>query len=190
MADKIRLDADHRYWLGDKEVPGYSHIVKSLGVVEDSPFWTEEGREAGTALHAWLLHLAQGKPEVSKPDPRIAGKVEGIRKFLRESGFKLAFGEVAQYEPVLRYACTPDLCGTLGMFSVNIDMKAGAKQKSHPLQLAAQKIALCYHPFRVQKSFSLYLKEGDYRLVEQDTRTHEANWRIFMAAYHSRGEYK
>ena len=184
VADKIRLDAEtHQYWLGDKRVPGYSEIVRDMGVVKDNPFWSDTGREIGIALHAWLLHLAELKPEVAEPDPRIAGKVGGIRKFLRESGFKFQFGEVPQYDPVSRYACTPDLCGHLGNFSVNIDAKAGAAHKSHVLQLAAQRIALKAGGFHVQKSFSLYLKNNDYRLVEQDTREHEPRW-------HIKGEYQ
>lgn len=191
----IRLDEkDHSYWAGDPlgkyiRVPGYSEIVKDLGIVRDNPHWTEQGREMGTALHLYLLFLAQGKKLSTEPDPRIAGKVKGIQKFLENSGFKLAFGEVPQYDPTLRFACTPDLVGHLGSFSVNIDCKAGASQKSHVLQLAAQNIALAAGGFRVQKSFVLYLKDDDFRLVEQDTRIHEPRWRSIVQTYHIKQEY-
>lgn len=190
MTPKIRLDeATHRYYLGDKEVPGYSAICADLGITKPNPYWTEQGREMGTVLHQYLLFLAQGKVASSEPDARIAGKVKGIKKFLENSGFKLAFGEIPQYDPVLRYACTPDLVGHLGAFAVNIDCKAGGAQKTHVLQLAAQKLALAAGGFRVQKSFGLYLKDDDFRLIEQDTRPHEPRWRSIVQTYHIKREY-
>lgn len=186
----IRLDDSHCYWLDDKPVPGFSQIVRELGIVKDNPFWTEDGREEGKAIHLWLHHLARGKTFFSPPDPRIAGRVEGIKKFLQDTKFKLAFGEMPQYDPVSRFATTPDLVGNIGLFTVNIDAKRGSPQKWHVLQLAAQRIALIAGGFRPQKSFGLYLGEEAYRLVEQDVVKHEPRWRNIAAVYHIAKEYR
>lgn len=194
VAPYIRLDAEHRYWVGNplgecKRVPGFSEIVRELGIVPENPFWTHDGREEGQTLHQWLLFLAQERTASEPPVASIAAKVEGIVKFLRESGFKLKFGEIPQYDPVSRFCTTPDLVGTIGKFLVNIDAKRGGPQKWHPLQLAAQKIALAAGGVRVQKSFSLYLKDGGYKLIEQDTTKHEPRWRQIAATYHIAQEY-
>lgn len=140
-------------------------------------------------LSEWLLFLAQGKSPKTIPDLRILGRVNGIRKFLTESKFKLLFGEKPQYDPINRFAATPDIVGYFGKTLVNIDAKRGAKTKTHPLQLAAQKIALAANGIRIQESYSLYLKEDDYRLAKQDTLKHEPRWRQFVSTWHLAKDY-
>ena len=182
--DKIRLDLEtHTYWLGERRVPGFSEIIRDLGIVKDNPYWTDAGREEGKILHQWLLFLAQKKAYSIPPVQSIAGRVEGIRKFLSESKFKLLFGEIPQYDPVSRFACTPDLVGHLGSTLVNIDAKRGEAQPWHILQLAAQKIALAAGGVLIQRSFGLYLRDGDYRLIGRDVSAYEAKWRTICASY-------
>ncbi len=188
--ERIRLDPiEHRYFLGDKEIPGYSAICRDLGIVKENPHYTEEGREEGRMLSEWLLFLAQEKTPRSDPDPRIAGRVGGIKKFLSLSKFKLLFGEVPQYDPVSGFAVTPDIVGHIGRIAVNIDAKRGAKTKTHVLQLAAQKIALAAGGFRVRESYSLYLRDNDFRLIEQKTEAHEPRWKQFVSTWHLAKEY-
>ncbi len=193
MIHPVRLDAEHRYWVpvphGENEVPGYTAIARDLGIAKDNPFWTEEGRAEGTALHRWIHYLCQGKTPKSEPDYRIAGRVAGIKKFLSESDFRFAGGEEPRYVPAHRFSCTPDIYGYMNGFSVNIDVKRGAEKKSDILQLAAQKIALCANGFQVQKSFNLYLNDGDFRLKERMVRPHEARWNMFVASYHAKMDY-
>lgn len=193
MIYKVRCDPDHIYWktmpCGEERVPGYSEICKDLGIVKENKFYTEEGREEGRMLSEWLLFLAKGLSPKTDPDPRIAGRVAGIRKFLAESKFKLKFGEIPQYDPVCNFAATPDIVGHLGQVAVNIDAKRGAKTKTHPLQLAAQKIALAANGFRVQESYSLYLRDNDFRLIKQDTQKHEHRWKQFVSTWHLAKEY-
>ena len=189
---KVWRSPDHEYFLEPErkiKIPGFSEIVRDLGIVKDNPYWTDAGREEGTILHAWLLFLAQGKEPSIPPNPRIAGRVQGIRKFLEESKFKLSFGEEPQYDPVSCFACTPDLIGYIGALQVNIDAKRGDPQKWHVLQLTAQKIALASGMVHIEKSFGLYLRDGDYRLVEQDTRKHETKCRAIVSGFYAKKEY-
>lgn len=188
--EKIRLDYEtHTYYLGDKIIPSYSGICADLGITKPNPFYTDAGREEGNALHRWLGFLARGKTPSEAPDPRIAGRVEGIRKFIEDTGFKIFGGEEPMYDPLLKYACTPDLYGYIGNWSWVIDAKRGAKLPSHRLQTVAQMIALGANGFRAQKRGCLYLKDGDYRLEEHTDTKDRDKWRAIVAAYFAKKEY-
>lgn len=194
MIHPVRLDADHKYWIplkapGEKRVPGYSEICKDLGITKDNPFWTDEGREEGQALHLWLNFLVQGKSAKIEPDPRIAGRVEGIKKFLKDTGFKVAGGEQPLYDPINRFACSPDLWGHIGKAAFVIDAKRGSEMPSHRLQTAAQTIALRANGFRPVKRAALYLRDGDFRLKEHADPMDLARWGIFVNCWHIRKEY-
>ncbi len=189
--DTIRLNAEtHTYFFGEKCIPGFSEICKDLGITKENPFYTESGKVEGKMLSQWLLFLAQGRTSKIEPDPRILIRVEGIKSFLSESGFKLEFGEISQYDPVLNFACTPDIVGKINGCLVNIDAKRGANLKWHVLQLAAQKIALEANGVKIEKSFNLYLKkDGGYRLLERDTKDDESRWKSFIYSYHAKRFY-
>lgn len=186
--EKIRIDSDHRYFMGSITVPGFTEICKDLGIIKENRFYTDEGRDVGTKVHEWCLFLAQGNESETGPDSRIKGRVNGFRKFLNESLFSFSFGEIPQ-NCGTSFACTPDLVGHIGVFSVVIDIKAGAPQKWHRLQLAAQKIALADGGFKAQKAYSLYLRDDSYRLIEHETKEDEYRWKAFVAAYHAKKRY-
>ena len=185
----LRLDEEHRYFVGEQRVPGFTEILRALGIGENH-YWTEAGRDLGSALHLWTIFLARGEEPEADPDPRIAGRVAAFRKFLAESAFKLVGGEEPQFDSVLRFCCTPDLYGYLGAFAVVVDVKAGAQASWHKLQTGAQKIALSSNGFKVQKRYSLYLRDdGSYRLEEHTDTGDETRWRALVAAFHAKSHY-
>ena len=186
---RIRLDSEHRYWLGDREVPGFSAICTDLGIIKPSPFYTEAGREEGNALHSWLIFLSMGQEPSEPPDERIAGRVEGIRKFLAESGFKFEGGEEPQYHAGLDFACTPDLWGALGGARCVIDAKRGGPLPWHALQLSAQKIALEDNGIYCHERYGLYLRNGGYRLMSYKDTRDGVRWLSIVAAYKAKKHY-
>ena len=159
-------------------------------LTKPNEYYTEQGRADGVALHILSGFLAQGKVPAAPPDERIAGRVEGIRKFIRDTGFKIAGGETPQYDPVLGYACLPDIWGSMGVWTWVIDFKRGGKLPTHRLQTVAQQIALSAGGFRAQKRGCLYLRDGDYRLDEHTDTRDRGHWRNFVQAWHSKQEYK
>jgi len=186
----IKLDADHKYTVNGGHVPGFTEICRNLGIIEDSKFWTDDGRKQGTAIHHWTLFLASGYKSGNEPEPEIAGRVEGFKKFLYESRFIFMGGENILYEPNLRYCCKPDLYGHLGTTAVVIEVKRGAIMKSHAIQTAAQKIALAASGFRAHARYGLYLSDGGYRLIEHTDKEDETRWRAIVAAYWAKSFYK
>ena len=166
-------------------MPGYSELCSAMGVTKPNRFYTEEGRAEGVALHEWLGFLVRGKVPAGAPDPRIAGRVKGIQKFVRNSGIKLVGGEEPRYDPETGVACTPDAWGYIGVWSYVIDAKRGAKLKIHRLQTVCQSIALRANGFRAQKRAALYLRDDDYRQDDHEDREDEARWRAIVAGYHA-----
>ena len=185
MIHPIRIDENHLYWSGEKNVPGYSELCAAMGVTKPNPHFTAEGRAQGIALHEWLGFLIRGKEPKTLPDLRIAGRVLGIKKFIRNSGFKFVGGEEPMYDPATGVACTPDIYGHMGFFAWVIDAKRGAKQKSHKLQTACQAIVLRANGFRAQKRGGLYLKDETYRLEEHSDPEDEVRWRAIAAGFHA-----
>ena len=186
----VTIDENHKYWEGKLSVPGFTEIATAVGIIKPSPFYTEAGRDEGKALHAWFLFLAQGQEPEEAPDDRIAGRVEGIRKFLRESGFKLEGGETPQGSLALGYATTPDLWGQLAGARSVIDAKRGAEVSWHPLQTAAQRIALAHAGVHCLNRYALYLRDGDYRLEPHRDRLDEKRWREVVNGYYAAKFYQ
>lgn len=186
----IRLDAEHRYYLADgRRVPGFSEILRDLGVTEENKFHTEFGRERGSAIHQWVRFLAEGGVPDSVPDERIADYIAQFQKFIEESRFRFKGGEEPVYHPSLGYATTPDLYGDLnGILSV-IDVKGGAKELWHSLQTQAQKSALCANLIPIINRYSLYLKPDAYRLVQHTDAGDDGRWRSIVAAYQAKSFY-
>ena len=185
----LTLDDNHKYAFSGVPVPGFTEIIGDLGITEPSRFYTEAGREEGTMLHEWLFFLASGGVPAEEPDERIAGRVEGIRKFLRESAFVFEGGEKILYHPGLVFACKPDLWGMIGGVRVVLDAKRGARQGFHSLQTAAQKMALSANGIHCRDRYGLYLKDGDYRLEAHADKADEDRWRAIVTAYHAKRWY-
>ena len=187
MIHPITLDpASHTYTIpGPIQVPGYSELCAAMGVTRPNPFYTEEARAEGIALHKWLRFLVTGRTPSSPPDPRISGRVEGIKKFIKDTGVRFVGGEAPRYDPATRCACTKDLWAYIGNWSWVIDAKRGARLPSHKLQTACQSIVLRANDFRPQKRAALYLRDGDYRFDEHTNPADLDNWRVIAAGYHS-----
>ena len=182
----IQLDEKtHRYSEDGRHVPGFSEICQALGIIKPNPFYTPEGREEGIALHSWLHFLAIGNEPSEPPDERIAGRVEGIRKFLRESKFKIVDGEKIMLCRGFGYCGRPDLWGSINGRTCVIDAKRGSKMKYHALQTAAYRFLLAANGFSARQRYALYLIDGDYRLIEHTDPQDERRWQAIVSAYNA-----
>jgi hypothetical protein len=154
-----------------------------MGVIRPNGFYTDQGRAEGVALHSWLLHLCQGKPD-REAHPSIAGRVEGIRKFLRDSRFGIVGGETPQYDCVTDSAVKPDIWGTINGVRCVIDAKRGARVSWHSLQTAAQWGALVGTAFVARRRGALYLRNGAYSMDWHDSPEEYQLWRAICRAWH------
>ena len=192
MIHPIRIDAKHRYFTpaSPKDIRryGFSEICSAMGVTQPNPFRPmeyEARRAEGVSIHKWFIFLASGKKPTSHPDERIAGRVEGIKRFFLDGPLTLIGGETPKYDPATNTACIPDFWCIRGLWSWVIDIKSGAKAKYHPLQTSCQKIALRANGFEAQKRAALYLRDGSYRLIEHDDRDDLPRWVAIAAGFHA-----
>lgn len=182
----IVLDADHKYWVDTVNKPGFTEIKDAMcGKSKAADFYTPEGRAEGISLHHWFNFLSQGKVPLHKPDRRIAGRVDGIKKFLYESGFVRYGGETPLYCSSLNYCVTPDGWGKIATRYCLVELKRNTVEKTHKLQTAAQKIALAEIDFRADDRYALYLRDGDYSLKLHDDPGDEHRWRAIVNGFHA-----
>lgn len=188
---QLEFDAErHLYSRGGLPVPGFSQIREAMGIGNGyKPRNLQDYLDEGTALHSWFLFLCQGQEPDAPPDERIAGRVAGIQKFLRDTQFRFVDGE----KPLLcdnpLFATTPDAWGYLGDDACLVELKRSAKAKWHPLQTAAEAMAIAQAGFKVSRRLNLYLRDGNYVLDEHRDREDFSRWRAIVNGYHARGWY-
>jgi hypothetical protein len=161
----------HSYTLNGKHLGGFTEIFKSLGFI-DTKFYTDEGRDRGTAVHLLCQRLDEGYEidESKIDDAKTLGRFQAYKRFLEETGFKPTQIEVPVYDKKLMVACTPDRVGVMAESEVIIDLKGGAKQKWHGYQTAFQSMCLRNGAYEgIVKRYALYLKDnGKYKLEPHD----------------------
>jgi hypothetical protein len=159
----IELDrATHTYSNG---LPSVTQILKSVGLI-DTSFYTEEGRQRGTAVHAACEYFDQGDLDESSIDLEIAGYLDAYKAWKAYIGLASSFDwiEVPVSDKAHLYAGTPDRVLTMRPRKL-IDIKTGAFQRWHPIQAAAY-IACLDDPFSYSR-FGLYLQlNGKYSFRE------------------------
>lgn len=182
--------ATHTYTLDGTRVPGFSEIRVAMGIGDwFKPRGMAHYMDQGTALHSWFNILARGLEADELPDDRIAGRVEGIRKFLRDEPFQFLDGEKPMLCKTQLFACTPDAWGFFDSEPCVIELKRSASAKWHPLQTAAQATALRENGVQVQKRYALYLREGGYELEYHSNHSDFRRWTAIVNGFHARSWY-
>jgi hypothetical protein len=172
----LRLDADHRYWLEDRELLSVTAVLMEAGLI-DQTWFTEEAADRGTYVHqACQLRDAD---DLGACDPAYAGYLEAYERFLREAVPAWVHIEHRVCDPTLGYAGTVDRAGHFKYEWAVLDIKTGPPAPWHGLQLAAYGRLLPRMGLR-PKRYDLYLTAtGTYRLEPQTTRTDES---VFLSA--------
>lgn len=176
-APSLRFEAaDHRYWLGDRELLSVTTILKAAGLMESSQF-TMAAADRGTYVHQ-ACDLVDDD-DLGAIDPACAGYVAAYQRFLAEARPEWAHREHAVCDPTLGYAGTLDRAGTLNGRWTVLDIKTGSPAPWHGVQLAAYGRLVPRDGLKPDR-FDLYLRaDGTYQLWPQTGRNDDA---IFLAA--------
>ena len=144
-------EASHIYrWKGEI-VPSNTGVLKASGHGVN-PYYTDDGREVGKAVHLACQYYDEGRLEFSsletplgadertaKLKAKVRGRVAAYIRFREETGFEPDLIEFITFSPELRVAGTLDRTGT---FPDNrsrmtlLDLKGGAEAKWHGYQTA------------------------------------------------------
>ena len=173
----LRLDADHRYWLEDRELISVTAALKEAGLI-DTAFFTEDAADRGTYVHQ-ACDLVD-EHDLGDVEPACMGYVAAYKRFLVEAKPVWTWREYAVHDRLHGYAGTLDRAGTLnGCWSI-VDIKTGPPAPWHGLQLAAYaRLALSDDAMKPLR-FDLYLSvAGTYVLTRQADRADES---LFFAA--------
>lgn len=156
-------------------------ILRGAGCI-DAAWYTEEGRDKGTATHQACAILAGGGRILpASLDERIVGRVAAFDCFMSEKRPQVLQREFEVTNVALGIVGHPDLfCVFDGCMWV-LDYKSPSHAPWHPLQLALY--AACMAP-RIRRA-NLYLHDsGRYQLVEhRDRRNDDADAMAALRMY-------
>ncbi len=128
MANLV-LNQQHEYFSDGKRVDGLTSTLEEAGLIRNSDPWYA-GR--GTAVHLATQFYDKGTLDESTVDARIKGYLESWKIFRADHRYVPIEIEFKIYNPILMVATTIDrLPGPL-------DLKSGAAEKWHILQIALQ----------------------------------------------------
>lgn len=155
--------ATHEYRINGRVVPSVTQIIESLGMI-DATWYTEQSRAIGHLVaEATAIDDNFGLAEDSI-DPAIAGYVAAWRRFRLDSQCTIDRVESQCFDPLGRYAGTLDRLITIYDRPAIVDIKTGAEEYWHRLQLAGyQSLIAMPHARRL----AIYLRDdGTYSCVE------------------------
>ena len=180
----IELTTDHRYICDGAEVPGFTHIAQTMGLVKyfnTDSFYLERG----SAIHLATAYMDRGILNLDSVDPRIMGFLQAYQQFNGDHAWdQWEHIEEPLFHPTYRYCGCPDRWSDKCL----LDIKG---VQGYPIQLEAYAELLRangYDPGR--QGYMLHLKEdGKYKI-----ETHKYDRRllgVFLSAvsvFHYRKE--
>lgn len=187
----------HEYAYSGVIVPSVTQVLKSAGVINDQ--WFDEwSADRGRRVHLACQYYDEGHLDMDSIDPAIAGYLESYIKWRKastnfERGMKIRRIEWSQYETVYDFAGTCDRIVELNQGALAVvDIKSGAYQPWHGLQLAGYKILTASTFGGDPQRYSLYLdKDGDIARLRAHTDESDGEFFIsFLNAYKWKKKHK
>lgn len=172
------VEPSHRYYLGERELPSVTSILKETGLIDDRWF-TEESRLRGQYVHLASHYLDDGDLAEDTVHPDYLPYLQAYMRFRELMQPTWEFVEHRICDPLHGYAGTLDRAGTLnnGWKGV-IDLKSGGLPPSVGPQTSAYR--RCLPQPHTWKRAALQLKQdGSFALHELTDRRDEA---VFLAA--------
>jgi hypothetical protein len=173
------------------DLPHVTDVLRDAGLV-DTKWFTQEGRDRGTAVHLATQYLDEGRLDEDSLDPTVRPKVQAYRLFKQQCKPQIIEVELHVRSETFGY------CGTLDRYLYMdkewgiLDIKLGGESPWHGVQLAAYKAALDDRlgaktpdpmspdrPLSTIRRYSLYLDDTGYKLIP---RTNRNDWKVFIAA--------
>lgn len=163
---EIRFDPiEHRYFLGDEEIPSVTKILQTVGLSKDftnvDPFYRDRGIAGHKAIELYL----KGELDESTIDPCLEGHWKGFLKFMKEVNPTPLCIEAIRYSEALGYAGTIDLIATDAIY----DWKF-SKSHDKVAELQGQAYKILYGanmPFKVVQ----FPGDGTYEITDYGNNT-------------------
>lgn len=164
----FRFDPEsHRYFLGDRQLPSVTKILKTCGIIDITHF-NESARKRGEIVHKACHYLAEGDLDWTTLAEPFHGYVRAYEKAVKELRWGAVYCEVPFYSN-LGYGCTPDQVGIFGKQDGVLEIKTGTMQAWTALQTAFQVLAVWPNDYLTKKRVGLELHEDGTWDVDEFT---------------------
>lgn len=188
-AADVRFDRiEHRYWLGDDEIPSVGRILRLGGLVDES-YFDEEIAQRGRYVSEAIALLCRDNLDRDTVASAIAPYLAAFERLRDDEGFEVLSSEEVIFDPGRWYAGTLDVSFRIRQNSIVtygiLENKTGMDAPWHRLQVEAYRRAKPRPTPRKQwKPFLAYLqKDGTHSgLVPVTPREAFASWRTFQHA--------
>jgi len=133
------------YVVDGRGLPGITSRLKACGLIDDV-FFSEESARRGTAVHLLTQYVDEGDLELSSIDARLVPYANAWERFKADTCFTQTHEpELPVASVSLGYGTRIDrvgtVTGTLPDRRLVVNLKSGAAQPWHALQLAGEAIA-------------------------------------------------
>ena len=135
MPPDLRLDGEHRYWVGDDRYLGACESLTAAGLI-DSRWFTGAACLRGTYAHQAIEWTLAGDLDEASLDPALRPYRDAALKYLGDTKAEIICVERPLYDPILHVAGTPDLVVRSNGGIKVVDWKSGGPAKWHGWQLA------------------------------------------------------
>lgn len=155
-------------------------MLKDAGLI-DAAWFTPDGCQRGTAVHAACHFLDEGDLDEETLDPALTGYVEAYKTFRRATvATEWAWIECPRQDLMSRYLGTPDrIC--VSRPRQLWDLKTGSHQPWHAIQAAAY-VNMLDDPYAYRR-FGVYLRaDGKYSVREFPRAEYRHDLAVFNAA--------
>lgn len=160
-----------KYMVNGQRVLSVTRVLSLVGLIDLGGIngsVLEAARLRGRAVHEWLHGMESGVLDGLRPDPMIAGHVDGYKRFRDEKKFEVKLVEHAVVNSAYMYAGTLDLTGLMDGDRWLIDIKCVAKvSEETALQTAAYEHCL---DERHKRAALQLMANGTYRLHPYTSR--------------------
>lgn len=181
---KLERDADHKYTVDGKPIPGVTGVISGCGLSDFSMVKQEILELAqlrGTYVHATCQFYDEGDLVEDSLSATLKPYLEAWKRFRKETGFKPTKIEVMDYDPIHWVAGQVDRIGLIRRKPCVVDIKPPTKQPWWKFQTAAYGVIFFpgYVPLRLSTSL---LPDGSYRIDEHKQRDFLHDRDVFLAA--------
>src|SRR4051794_4738377 len=91
---RLERTDDHRYLLGDRELPGVTSILQDVGLADFSaPWFSDAVKERGQLVHEAIAIDIEGDLDDETLDPVLVPYVSAWRQFLIDTGSAVEHSE-------------------------------------------------------------------------------------------------
>lgn len=152
----------HQYFWDGVEVPGITHILKTVGLSKPYDNVDPYYRDRGKAVHKAIELDIQGDLDLSTLHEDCVPYFKAWKGFVKKTKYSPLLTEKRLYSKSKRYACTIDNYGTYKKKHLLVEIKCTENSdKASDLQLCGQEFALIENDFPVELKLVLELHKDE-----------------------------